>query len=126
MHNHHVVRGGLLAMGVGIGIMGVIATAGAGTTGAPAASPAGRTAVVAAPVVEDRPSSRPAAVAATPVLIEVPAATPAAEEAEPVPSTVTEYPVIQAGPGPATPVEGAITLIDPLVIEWDDVGDPLG
>jgi hypothetical protein len=38
------------------------------------------------------------------------------EEAEPGSDPPPDVPVIQAGPGPATPVPGAITLIDPLVI----------
>jgi hypothetical protein len=124
MHIHHAVRGGLLAMGVGIGIMSIITTAGAGSTGAPAASPAGRAAVAEATVVVEDSVLHPPAVAATPILIEVPAAALPVVEAEPVPEPAPEYPVIQAGPGPATPVEGAITLIDPLVIERDDVGAP--
>jgi hypothetical protein len=47
------------------------------------------------------------------------------EASDPVPSTAgtvdpeapSERPVIHAGPGPAEPTEGAITLIDPQVIE---------
>jgi hypothetical protein len=39
------------------------------------------------------------------------------EEADPGSDPAPEVPVIQAGPGPATPVPGAVTLIDPLVIE---------
>jgi hypothetical protein len=113
MRNHHVLRGGLIFLGTGIGAMSLTASVGLGTPSALAADPAGRgggpfvegnAGVQAAPV--------PAAPAATPVVV----ASLGAEVAtvsEPEP----DRPVVQAGPGPATPVEGATTLIDPLVIE---------
>lgn len=125
MHIHHAVRGGLLAMGVGIGAMIVLTTPGAGSPGAPAAPAAERAVVVAVPDAVGSPAPLPLAPAATPVLIEVVVEAAPAEEAEPVPDPAPEYPVVHAGPGPATPVEGATTLIDPLVIERDLEADPL-
>jgi hypothetical protein len=44
-------------------------------------------------------------------------AVPVTDEVAPTSDPAPERPVVQAGPGPATPVEGATTLIDPLVIE---------
>ena len=68
MHKRHVLRGGLVTVGLGVGAM-LALLPGSGD--------------------EDQPKS----------------GSPPARL------------VVQAGPGPATPVEGAITLIDPLVIE---------
>jgi hypothetical protein len=113
MRNRHDVRGGLIFTGIGIGAMSLIASAGIGTPGTSAAPAAGR--VVVPVAVED------VGVQAAP--ISAPAAAPAAavafpaDEAEAVPTPEPDRPVVQAGPGPATPVEGATTLIDPLVIE---------
>ena len=117
MKIHHLIRGGLFLTGVGIGTIGITATAGAGSTGAVTAPAADVVAVVpfASHVVQPAVAA-PLAPAAIPVLIEIPVAAPEVE-AEPVPDPAPDYPVIQAGPGPATPVPGAITLIDPLVIE---------
>jgi hypothetical protein len=113
MRIHHVLRGGLILLGTGIGAMSLTASVGLGTPSALAASAAGgavvpsaegNAGVQAAPV--------PAAPAATPVVVASPEAGVATvSEQEP------DRPVVQAGPGPATPVEGATTLIDPLVIE---------
>ena len=113
MRIHHVVRGGLIFLGTGIGAMSLIASAGIGTPSVLAATAANDVAVSsvdenagvqAAPI--------PAATAAVPVVV----ASPEVEVAA-VSDPEPDRPVVQAGPGPATPVEGAITLIDPLVIE---------
>ena len=113
MRIHHVLRGGLIFLGTGIGAMSLIASAGIGITSAFAADAAGgagvssvdeNAGVQAAPI--------PAATPAVPVVVaSLDAEVAAVSDPEP------DRPVIQAGPGPATPVEGAITLIDPLVIE---------
>ena len=116
MHIRHVLRGGLLAIGVGTFVMSLTASAGTGSPGASAAPAVGRAAVTGAvagavgPVASLHPAS-----AATPISIEVSAVAPG-EQAE-TDGDEPDRPVIQAGPGPATPVEGATTLIDPLVIE---------
>lgn len=98
--------------------MSLTASAGVGTPGAAAAPAAGRAAVIAsveyvgvqaAPIL-------PAPVAIPAVTAVVSAASPA-DEGEPVSDPEPDRPVVQAGPGPATPVEGATTLIDPLVID---------
>jgi hypothetical protein len=125
MHIHHVIRGGLFITGVGIGTFCIATSAGAGSHGAVAAPAAGVAAVAApAPDVALESPLLPLAPAATPVLIEVATVSPTVvEEAEPGSDPAPEVPVIQAGPGPATPVPGAVTLIDPLVIERDAV-DP--
>ena len=116
MHIHHLIRGGLFLTGVGIGTIFITATAGAGSIGAVTA-PADVAAIApSAPDAVVPAVAAPVAPAAVPVLIEIPAAPPEVE-AEPVPDPAPDYPVVQAGPGPATPVPGAITLIDPLVIE---------
>jgi hypothetical protein len=119
MHIRHVIRGGLFATGVGIGTFCIVASAGAGSHGVVTAPAVGLAAVtVPASDVALRSTPLPTAPAAIPILIEVAPVSPTVgEEAEP------EVPVIQAGPGPATPVPGAVTLIDPLVIERDAV-DP--
>ncbi len=129
MHIHHAIRGGLFLTGVGIGSLCIVASAGAGSHGeitAPAADLAAVT--FSAPEVALLSAPLPVAPAATPYVIEVaPAAAVAVgahaveDEAEPGPSPAPEVPVIQAGPGPATPVPGAVTLIDPLVIEREAV-----
>ena len=127
MHIHHAIRGGLFLTGVGIGSLCIAASAGAGSHGeitAPAADLAAVT--VSAPEVVPPSAPLPDAPAATPYVIEAAPAAPAAaevveEEAEPDPGPAPEVPVIQAGPGPATPVPGAVTLIDPLVIEREAV-----
>lgn len=113
MRIHHVVRGGLIITGIGIGAMSLTASAGVGTLDTSAASAVGRVPVTA--VVEDvevQVAPLPAAPAAPVVLV-----APVADEAQAVPTPEPERPVVQAGPGPATPVEGATTLIDPLEIE---------
>jgi hypothetical protein len=113
MRIHHVLRGGLIFLGTGIGAMSLTASVGIGTPSALAADAAGgavessvdeNAGVQAAPI--------PAATAAVPVVVVSPEA-----EVAPVSDPEPDRPVIHAGPGPATPVEGAITLIDPLVIE---------
>ena len=108
MRIHHVVRGGLIFLGTGIGAMSLIASAGIGTPSVLAATAAGDVAVSSG----DQAAPIPAATAAVPVVV----ASPEAEVAA-VSDPEPDRPVVQAGPGPATPVEGAITLIDPLVIE---------
>lgn len=125
MHYRHVIRGGLFVMGVGIGTICLTASAGAGTHGATTALAAGRAAVpVVVPDAAWSVASVPEAPAATPVLIEIPVVEPPVEEAQPAAEPVSEEPVVQAGSGPVEPVPGAVTLIDPLVIERapDDSG----
>ncbi len=127
MHIHHLIRGGLLLTGVGIGSALITAAAQAGShdvVTAPAVERVVATAPVPSLVVGA--ASLPEAPAAVPVLIEsveveAAAAVPPAvlEEAEPVSEPAPERPVVHAGPGPATPVPGATTLIDPMVIERD-------
>jgi len=116
MHIRHVLRGGLFAMGVGTFVMSFTATAGTESPGASAAPAVGRAEVigVVADAVEPTASLRPEP-AAAPIVIEISAAAPG-ETAEPDEDD-PDRPVIQAGPGPAVPVEGATTLIDPMVIE---------
>jgi hypothetical protein len=115
MHTHHVLRGGLLALGVGAIVMSITASVGAGSPGASAAPAAGRAEVTVSIADASVPvASLRSAPAATPVLIEVTA--PPVEAAEPD-GNEPDRPVVHAGPGPATPVEGATTLIDPLVSE---------
>lgn len=112
MRIHHVLRGGLIFLGTGIGAMSLIASAGGGTLSTVAAATDRST---VSPVVEDvgvQAAPIPVAPAASPA-----AAPPLEAEVAPVPPPEPDRPVIQAGPGPATPVEGATTLIDPLVIE---------
>jgi hypothetical protein len=112
MRIHHLIRGGLIFTGIGIGAMSLTASAGVGTLDTSAAPAASRVAVTA--VVDDvEVQTAPPAAAATPVVL----AAPVADEAEAVPTPEPERPVVQAGPGPATPVEGATTLIDPVAIE---------
>lgn len=131
MHIHHIIRGGLLLTGVGIGSALITASAQAGSHGVLTA-PAVERVVATAPAPEPVASAvlLPEAPAATPILVEsieveVPVAAPpaAVEEAEPASVPEPERPVVHAGPGPATPVPGATTLIDPLVIERADVDD---
>ncbi len=113
MRIHHVLRGGLIFLGTGIGAMSLTASVGIGTPNALAADAAGSAVVSSAGEnagVQAAPV--PAAAAAVPVVV----ASPEAEVAS-VSDPEPDRPVIHAGPGPATPVEGAITLIDPLVIE---------
>lgn len=134
MHIHHAIRGGLFLTGVGIGTFCIAASAGAGSHGGVTALVADRAAVTfSAPEVAPSSAPLPAAPAATPVVIELASADPVpvevapvvpttvVEEAEPGSAPAPEVPVIQAGPGPATPVPGAVTLIDPLVIEREPV-----
>ena len=96
--------------------MSVIATAGTGSPGASAARAVGRAEVTgtAAGAVAPATSLDPSP-AATPIRIGDPVVAHG-EQAE-QDGEVPDRPVIQAGPGPATPVDGATTLIDPLVIE---------
>jgi hypothetical protein len=113
MHIHHVIRGGLIFVGTGIGAMSLTASAVVGNPGMTAAPPAGHVAVDVVERVEAKAAPLPAAPAAEPVVVAAPVAAEVAPTSDPKP----ERPVVQAGPGPATPVEGATTLIDPLVIE---------
>jgi len=101
-------------MGIGIGAMSLTTSAGGGIPTAASASAARRAVVT---VAVDDAGAQAALILATPATpLAVVAETPV-EEAEPVSDPEPVRPVIQAGPGPATPVEGATTLIDPLVIE---------
>jgi hypothetical protein len=113
MRIHHVLRGGLIFLGTGIGAMSLSGSVGIGTPSALAAGAAGR---AEAPAVDQVAGVQAAPV---PAAVAAPAVAVAAPEAEvaTVPGTEPDRPVVQAGPGPATPVEGATTLIDPLVIE---------
>ena len=113
MRIHHVIRGGLVFVGTGIGAMSLTASAGVGTHGVTAAPAAGHVVVDAVERVEAQAAPLPAAPAATPVVGALPVEVEAAPTSDPEP----DPPVVQAGPGPAAPVEGATTLIDPLVIE---------
>jgi hypothetical protein len=112
MRIHHVLRGGLIFLGMGIGAMSLTASVGLGTPSALAAGAAGRAGAPSAGEVAGVQAAPVPAAAATPVVL-------ASLEAEVATATGIEpdRPVVQAGPGPATPVEGATTLIDPLVIE---------
>ena len=113
MRIHHVLRGGLTLVGVGIGAMSLTASAGVGTVGMTAAPVAGQVAVDALERTEARVVPLPDAPAAVPVVVALHGEEEVAPSSDPEP----ERPVVQAGPGPATPVEGATTLIDPLMIE---------
>jgi hypothetical protein len=126
MQHHHVIRGGLFLTGVVIGSFGIVASAGAGSRHLVTA-PAADVVALVAPAEASSPSGPvPVAPAATPVLVASasPDATPTdgaaapavGEEAEPGSDPPPDVPVIHAGPGPVTPVPGAVTLIDPLVI----------
>lgn len=115
MHTHHVRRGGLLALGIGTIAMSITASVGAGSPGVSAASADGRAEATASAADASVPvASLSPAPAATPILIEATASP--VEVADPD-GNEPDRPVVHAGPGPATPVEGATTLIDPLVIE---------
>ncbi len=113
MRIHHVIRGGLILVGAGIGAMTLTASAGVGSPGMAAAPVASHVAADALDRAEVKAPPRPEAPAAVPVVV----AAPREDEVAPNPEPEPERPVVQAGPGPATPVEGATTLIDPLVIE---------
>ena len=113
MRIHHVLRGGLIFLGTGIGAMSLTASVGLGIPSALAAGAArGAGTPSADEVAGVQAAPVPAAPAATPVVV----ASLGAEVAT-VSDPEPDRPVVQAGPGPATPVEGATTLIDPLVIE---------
>jgi len=116
MHIHHLIRGGLILVGTTIGAMSLTASAGVVSPGQTAALVAGPVVVVddSVPHVEAHPAPLAEAPAASPVAVALPVVAevvPTSDHHEP------ERPVVQAGPGPAAPVEGATTLIDPLVIE---------
>ncbi len=113
MRIHHVLRGGLIFLGVGIGAMHLTASAGVGTHDVTAAPAAGHVAVDDRERVGVEEAPLPVAPAAVPVVVALPVEDEVAPPSEPEP----ERPVVQAGPGPATPVEGATTLIDPVMIE---------
>jgi hypothetical protein len=113
MRIHHVMRGGLIFMGTTIGAMSLTASAGVGNPGQTAAPVAGPVAVDVVERVEAQAAPLVDAPAASPVAVVLPVVDEVALTSDPEP----EYPVVQAGPGPATPVEGSTTLIDPLVIE---------
>ena len=113
MRIHHAFRGGLIIVGTTIGAMTLTASAGVtspGLTAAPVAGP-----VVVDTVAHVEVVAAPLAVA--PAAVPVAVALPVDAEVAPTSNHEPDYPVVQAGPGPAAPVEGATTLIDPLVIE---------
>jgi hypothetical protein len=117
MQIRHLIRGGLLATGVGIGTAILTASAGAvePLPSAPAAVPVRITPVAPATI-------------STPVVIEaveapeIETVAAPAEESDAVSAPQPDPPVIQAGPGPVTPEPGVTTLIDPLVIDRGDAG----
>ena len=103
MRIHHVIRGGLVFVGTGIGARSLTASAGVGT-----------------PVVDDsveRAGAQAAPLPAAPAAVPAVVALPVEDEVAPTSDPEPDRPVVQAGPGPATPVEGATTLIDPLAVE---------
>lgn len=114
MHIHHVVRGGLLAIGMGIFVMSVTASADTGSPGVPAAPAVGPAVVAGDAADEVGLMAPPPSSTAPPIPPEVATIVPG--EQVKTDGVEPDRPVIQAGPGPATPVEGATTLIDPLVI----------
>jgi len=112
MRIHHAIRGGLIIVGTTIGAMTLTASAGVTSPGLTAAPVAGLVAVDTVAHVEVVDAPLAVAPAASPVAVALPV------EAEVAPtSNQPDPPVVQAGPGPAAPVEGATTLIDPLAIE---------
>lgn len=114
MRMHHGRRGGCVFTGILIGAMSLSTSAGGNIPDPVAAPAAHRTGVT---VVERDAGAQAAPVSTVPAAPRaVPVAVPE-DATEPVSEPEPERPVIQAGPGPATPVEGATTLIDPLVIE---------
>ncbi len=117
MRIHHVIRGGLIFVGTGIGAMSLTASAGVGNPGMTDALAAGHVAVGAVERAEAQAAPLPLAPAAVPVVVAAPVEDEVAPLSDPDPEVEPERPVVQAGPGPATPVAGATTLIDPLVIE---------
>ena len=113
MRIHHVLRGGLIFLGTGIGAMSLSASVGIGTPSALAAGAAGHAGSPSADeVVGVQAAPVPVAPAAAAVVV-----ASWDDEVATVSGNEPDRPVVQAGPGPATPVEGATTLIDPLVIE---------
>ena len=113
MRIHHALRGGLIFVGTTIGAMSLTASAGVTNPGPTAAPVAGPVAVDTVARVETQAAPLAEAPAASAVAVALPVVVEVAPTSDPEP----ERPVIQAGPGPAVPVEGATTLIDPLVIE---------
>jgi hypothetical protein len=100
MRIHHVLRGGLIFLGTGIGAMSLTTSAGIGTPSALAADAAGRAGLPSADeIVGVQAAPIPAAPAATPADV----ASWGVEVAT-VSGTEPDRPVVQAGPGPATPV----------------------
>ena len=114
MRIHHVIRGGLIFLGTGIGAMSLTASAGIGTPSVLAATAAGGVAVSS---VDENAGVQAAPIPAAPAAVAGRRGLPVEAEVAAVSDPEPDRPVVQAGPGPATPVEGAITLIDPLVIE---------
>ena len=113
MRIHHVIRGGLILVGTAIGAMSLTASAGVNSPGLTAAPVAGPVAVDPVARVE----AQVVPLAEAPAAVAVAVAPPVVAEVAPTSDPEPERPVIQAGPGPAAPVEGATTLIDPLAIE---------
>jgi hypothetical protein len=122
VRTHHVIRGGLIFIGTGIGAMSLTASASVVSSGVTAAPAAGHVVGDAGDGAEV-PAPLPAAPAAVPVVVALPVEIEAAPtpDPEPRPEAVAqpepEPPVVQAGAGPAAPVEGATTLIDSIAIE---------
>lgn len=113
MRIHHVLRGGLIFLGTGIGAMSLTASVGIGTPNALAADAADRVGVPTDGNAGVQAAPVPVALAASAVVV-----ASLGPEVAPVPAPEEpDRPVVHAGPGPARPVEGATTLIDPLVIE---------
>jgi hypothetical protein len=112
MRIHHVLRGGLIFLGAGIGAMSLSASVGIGTPSAYAAGAASRAVTPADGTAGAQAAPIPAAPAAPAVVV-----ASGEDEVATVSDPQPDRPVVHAGPGPATPVEGATTLIDPLVIE---------
>lgn len=92
--------------------MSLTASAGVSPSATTAAPAAAEVAVPAVGNAGAQAAPIPVAPAATPVVV-----TSVETEVAPEPGSDPDRPVVHAGPGPATPVEGATTLIDPLVIE---------
>ena len=113
MRIHHAIRGGLIIVGTTIGAMTLTASAGVTSPGPTAAPVAGLVAVDTVAHVEAVDAPLAVAPAASPVAVALPVEAEVAPTSNPQP----QPPVVQAGPGPAAPVEGATTLIDPLAIE---------
>lgn len=113
MRIHHVLRGGLIFLGTGIGAMSLTTSVG---TGIPSPLAAVTAREAGTPPAGELVGVQAAPVPAAPVASSVVVAS-LGDEVATASGTEPDRPVVQAGPGPAAPVEDATTLIDPLVIE---------